>query len=54
MLLNRSNADNLGYQHLIGANKYLLVNKVKEVLKKLAPDIYEKTKQIIEAYVKKD
>lgn len=54
VLLDKSNADNVGYQHLIGSAKYVLIDKVKEVLKKLAPDIYEKTKQIIEAYVKKD
>ena len=54
VLLDKSNADNLGYQHLLGGAKYALIDKVKEVLKKLAPDIYEKTKQIIEAYVKED
>ena len=54
VLLDRSNADEIGYQHLIGHNKYLLVNKVKQVLQKLAPDIYEKTKSLIEAYGKED
>ena len=40
------------YEHLIGAGKYAKIDYVKETLKRLDPDIYNKTEQIINDYVK--
>lgn len=50
VLPNRSFANELGYTHLLGGGKYARIEQVKETLKKLDPEIYNKTLEMIEAY----
>lgn len=40
------------YEHLIGRGKYDKIDEVKEILKRLDPEIYNKTEEIVNEYVK--
>lgn len=40
------------YAHLLGHAKYKQIEQIKEMLKKINPEMYNKTKEIIENYVK--
>lgn len=46
----RKNAENMGYLHLIGKDKYKAIDKVKFYILALDKDLYYKTKEIIEKY----
>jgi hypothetical protein len=50
VLPNKNFANKLGYTHLLGGGKYARIEQVKETLKKLDPEIYNKTLEMIEAY----
>lgn len=41
-----SQADAIGYQHIIGSFKYTLIDKYKYILKNINPDIYEETLKV--------
>jgi hypothetical protein len=41
-----SQADAIGFQHIIGSFKYTLIDKYKYILKNINPDIYEETLKV--------
>ena len=44
-------AEAIGYQHLLGSEKWILLDKIKEQLKNLNPDIYKAVERKLKNYI---